>query len=181
MRFSLSWLKEYVEFNTSLEEIAERLTMVGLEVESLEYTGKGLEDIIVAQILETRPHPNASKLVLCDVTDGIRKYNIVCGARNMKAGDKVALARAGTKLPPSVKFPEGVLIQSAKIRGEISEGMLCAENKLGIGEEGEGIIILPESSKIGDRVIDALGLNDAVIEVGVTPNRPDCLSVLGIA
>ncbi len=189
MRFTLSWLKEYVEFDASPEELAERLTMVGLEVESLEYMGKGLEDMVVAEIIDIRPHPNASKLVICDVTDGIKLFNIVCGAKNMKPGDKVALAKAGTLLPPSVKFPEGVLIQSTKIRGELSEGMLCAENELGMGEDGsiklttgdDGILILSESAMIGDRLIDFLGLNDVVIEVGVTPNRPDCLSVIGIA
>lgn len=181
MRFTLSWLKEYVDFDASPEELAERLTMVGLEVESIEYMGMGLEDILVAEILDIRPHPNASKLVICDVTDGSKLYNIVCGAKNMKAGDKVALAKAGTKLPPSAKFPEGVLIQSTKIRGELSEGMLCAENELGIGEEGEGILILQESAVIGERLVDALGLNDVVIEIGITPNRPDCLSVVGIA
>jgi len=181
MRFTLSWLKEYVEINCPPEELAESLTMSGLEVESLEYMGKGLEGIIVAQILDIKPHPNASKLVLCDVTDGTKHYNIVCGAKNMKTGDKVALAPSGTKLPPSVKFPDGILIQSAKIRGEQSDGMLCAENELGIGEEGDGIMILPDSSNIGSRLIDELGLDDVVFEVGVTPNRPDCLSVLGIA
>ena len=181
MRFTLSWLKEYVDFDASPEELAERLTMVGLEVESIEYMGMGLEDILVAEILDKRPHPNASKLVICDVTDGSKLYNIVCGAKNMKAGDKVALAKAGTKLPPSAKSPEGVLIQSTKIRGELSEGMLCAENELGIGEEGEGILILQESAMIGERLADALGINDVVIEIGVTPNRPDCLSVIGIA
>ena len=181
MRFTLSWLKEYVDFDASPEKLAERLTMVGLEVESIEYIGMGLEDVFVAEILDIRPHPNASKLVICDVTDGSKLYNIVCGAKNMKAGDKVALAKAGTKLPPSVRFPEGLLIQSTKIRGELSEGMLCAENELGIGEEGEGILILPEYAMIGERLVDALGLNDVVIEIGVTPNRPDCLSVIGIA
>jgi len=130
MRFTLSWLKEYVDFDASPEKLAERLTMVGLEVESIEYIGMGLEDVFVAEILDIRPHPNASKLVICDVTDGSKLYNIVCGAKNMKAGDKVALAKAGTKLPPSVRFPEGLLIQSTKIRGELSEGMLCAENEL---------------------------------------------------
>jgi phenylalanyl-tRNA synthetase beta chain len=181
MRFTLNWLKEYVDFDASPEELAEKLTMVGLEVESLEYRGKGLEDIVVAEILDIRPHPNASKLFICDVTDGRKLFNIVCGARNMKPGDKVALAKAGTRLPPSLKFPEGMLIQSTKIRGELSEGMLCAENELGIGEEGDGILILPESAMIGDRLIDSLGLNDVVFEIGVTPNRPDCLSVVGIA
>jgi len=181
MRFTLNWLKEYLEFNIPPQELAERLTMAGLEVESLKYMGEGLDDIIVAQILGIRPHPNASRLVLCDVTDGTQRYNIVCGAKNMKTGDKVALAPSGTKLPPSVKFPDGIVIQSTRIRGEVSEGMLCAENELGIGDEGDGIMILPDSAKVGSRLIDALGLNDVVFEIGVTPNRPDCLSVIGIA
>lgn len=181
MRFTLNWLKEYVKFSAPPEEIAEKLTMAGLEVESLERMGKGLEDLIVAEILEIRHHPNASKLALCDVTDGAKKYNIVCGAKNMKAGDRVVLARSGTALPPSAKFPEGMEIKTARIRGELSEGVLCAENEIGISEESEGIMILPQSSEPGSRLIDVLGLNDAVIEVGVTPNRPDCLSVIGIA
>lgn len=181
MRFTLSWLKEYVEFDNLPEEIAERLTMAGLEVEEIEHMGKGLEDLVAAEILEIKPHPNASKLVLCDVTDGTRRYNIVCGAKNMKAGDKVALAKAGAKLPPSAKFPEGIEIKEAKIRGESSEGMLCAENEIGLGEESEGIMILPESAKPGSRLVDELGLNDVTFEIGVTPNRPDCLNVVGIA
>lgn len=181
MKFTLRWLKEYLDFKLSPQELAKSLTMVGLEVESIEYLGKGLEDIVVAEILDIKPHPNASKLVICTVTDGTRHYNIVCGARNMKVGDKVALARAGVTLPPSPKFPEGIAIQATRIRGELSEGMLCAENELGIGEEGEGILILPETTKPGSKLIDVLDLDDTVIEVGVTPNRPDCLSVVGIA
>ncbi len=181
MKFVLSWLKEFVEFNISPSELAERLTMSGLEVESLECKGEGLEGIVVAQIQDIRPHPNASKLVLCDVSDGTNLYNIVCGAKNMKTGDKVALAPSGTQLPPGFKFPEGVLIKSTKIRGELSEGMLCAENELGIGEESEGIMILPDSVKVGSKLIEALELDEVIIEVGVTPNRPDCLSVIGVA
>ena len=95
MIFTLSWLKEYVDFDMSPEELAHSLTMGGLEVEAVEYMGKGLENIVTAQILDIRPHPDASKLVLCDVTDGERNYDIVCGATNMKAGDKVALAKIG--------------------------------------------------------------------------------------
>lgn len=181
MKFTLSWLKEYVEFDIPPRELAEKLTMSGLEVESLEYKGEGLEGVIVGQILDINPHPNASKLVLCDVTDGTKLYKVVCGAKNMKTGDKVALAPAGTKLPPSSKFPEGMVIKSAKLRGEVSEGMLCAENELGIGQEGDEIMILSDSAEVGSRLIDALGLDEVTIEVGITPNRPDCLSVIGVA
>ena len=181
MRFTLSWLKDYVDFDASPEELAERLTMSGLEVESLEYLGKGLEEIVVAQILTISPHPNAPKLLLCVVSDGTNNYKIVCGAKNMGVNDKVALAKPGTRLPKSVKFPEGITIESTGIRGELSEGMLCSEVELGIGEYDEGIIVLPEPSEVGSSIVKPLGLDDVVLEIGVPPNRPDCLSVIGIA
>jgi len=181
MIFTLSWLKEYVEFDMSPEELAHSLTMGGLEVEAVEYQGKGLDSIVAAEILETRPHPGADKLQLCIVTDGERNYDIVCGATNMKAGDKVALAKIGAHLPPGPKFPEGLKIKKAKIRGEVSEGMLCAENEIGIGQESEGIMILPETVKIGASLVEELELDDVVFEIGITPNRPDCLSLTGVA
>ncbi len=181
MRFTLSWLKEYVDFDVPPDELAERLTTSGLEVESLEYLGKDLEEIVVAEILKIQPHPNAKKLVICDVSDGTRSYKIVCGARNMEVNDKVALARPGTNLPRSGKFPEGVKIETTTIRGELSEGMLCSEVELGLGDDHEGILILPEISRVGTSIVSPLGLDDVVLEVGVTPNRPDCLSVIGIA
>lgn len=181
MRFTLSWLKEYVEFDVPPGELAERLTMSGLEVESLEYLGKGLEEIVVAEILDIRPHPDAKKLLLCDVSDGTKSYKIVCGAKNMRLNDKVALARPGTRLPKSGKFPEGVTIETTRIRGELSEGMLCSEVELGLGDDGEGIIILPEGSEVGGSIVKALGLDEVVLEIGVAANRSDCLSVIGIA
>lgn len=181
MIISVNWAKEYVDFGITPEELADRLTMAGLEVEGVQYRGKGLENIIVAEIVEMRPHPDAAKLSLCDVSDGEKTYNIVCGANNMKPGDKVALAKIGTELPPGPKFPEGMTIKKAKIRGEVSEGMLCAENEIGLGEESDGIMILPAASKLGARLIDELELSDVIFEINVTPNRPDCLSVVGIA
>lgn len=181
MIITVNWVREYVDFGITPEELADRLTMAGLEVEGIEYRGKGLENIIVAEILGMRPHPDATKLSLCDVSDGEKTYNIVCGANNMKPGDKVALAKIGTELPPGPKFPEGMTIKKAKIRGEVSEGMLCAENEIGLGEESDGIMILPSTSKLGARLIDELELSDVIFEINVTPNRPDCLSVVGIA
>jgi phenylalanyl-tRNA synthetase beta chain len=181
MIISVNWLKEYIRFDITPEDLADKLTMAGLEVEGIEYRGKSIESIVVAQILGMKPHPDATKLTLCDVSDGEKSYAIVCGASNMKSGDKVALAKIGTVLPPGPKFPEGITIKKAKIRGEISEGMLCAENELGLGEESDGIMILPESAEPGARLIDEIGLNDVVFEINVTPNRPDCLSVVGIA
>jgi phenylalanyl-tRNA synthetase beta chain len=181
MRFTLSWLKEYVDFELSPEELAERLTMSGLEVESLEPLGEGLEEIVVAEILKIMPHPNAEKLLLCDVSDGTKSYKIVCGAKNMEVNDKVALARPGTRLLRSAKFPEGITIGTTRIRGELSEGMLCSDVELGLGDDDEGIIILPDRSELGDSIVNPLGLDEVVMEIGVTPNRPDCLSVIGIA
>ena len=181
MIFTLSWLKEYVDFDISPEELAQSLTMGGLEVEALEYQGKGLDNIVTAEILETKPHPGADKLTLCVVTDGESNYDIVCGATNMKTGDKVALAKIGAHLPPGPKFPEGLKIKKAKIRGEVSQGMLCAENEIGLGEESDGILILPESARLGSAIVEELSLDDVIFEVGITPNRPDCLSLVGVA
>lgn len=181
MKFTLNWLKDYIDFDLSPEELSHSLTMAGLEVEDVIYQGKGLENVVSAQILEMESHPNAEKLSLCKVTDGENTYPIVCGATNMKAGDKVALAKIGANLPPGPKFEDGLKIKKAKIRGEVSEGMLCAENELGLGEESDGILILSESTDIGTPIADALSLNDVIFEVGITPNRPDCLSVIGVA
>ena len=142
MLVPLNWLKEFVEIDVSPEELGEMLTMAGLELEALHYRGKGLEDIIVAKINQLDKHPNADRLSLCVVTDGEKDYNIVCGATNMKAGDHVALAPVGTVLPPTDKFEEGLKIKKSKIRGEVSEGMLCAENELGLSESSDGIMIL---------------------------------------
>ncbi|MEM4409489.1 MAG: phenylalanine--tRNA ligase subunit beta, partial [Candidatus Caldarchaeum sp.] len=181
MRFPLGWLRDYVDFEASPEDLALKLTMAGLEVEELVWRGRELGDILVAEILAIRDHPNAERLTLCEVSDGERVLKIVCGARNMKPGDKVALAPHGALLPPSPKFPEGVRIKRSKIRGEVSEGMLCSESELGLGEDSGGIMILPPSSRVGGRLVDELGLLDAIMDVAVTPNRPDCLSVVGIA
>ncbi len=181
MLVPLNWLKEFVEIDVSPEELGEMLTMAGLELEALHYRGKGIEDILVAQIKKIEKHPNADRLSLCTVTDGTNDYNIVCGANNMKAEDKVALATIGTVIPPTDKFENGLKIKKSKIRGEISEGMLCAENELGLSESSDGIMILPENAVPGTKLVDALSLNDAVFEIAITPNRPDCLSIYGVA
>ncbi|MCH8029668.1 MAG: phenylalanine--tRNA ligase subunit beta [Candidatus Dadabacteria bacterium] len=181
MRFSINWLKDFIDFDVPPEGLAEKLTMAGLEVEELVRVGAGLRDVVVAEITAQRPHPEADKLTLCDVTDGERSYEIVCGATNMKTGDKVALATAGTTLPPSEKFPDGLELKKTNIRGVVSMGMLCAENELGLGEESEGIMILPTETGLGESLAEALDLEDTVIEIGVTPNRADCLSVVGVA
>ncbi len=175
MKISLGWLAQYVDISESPEELAHLLTMAGLEVSAIEHRGEGIENVVVARILEKGRHPNADKLSLCKVTDGEAEYPIVCGATNMVAGDMVALARVGAVLPGNFK------IKKAKLRGEASEGMMCSTRELALGESHEGIIILPPDAPLGTGLLEYLGLPDHVIEVEITPNRPDWLSVVGVA
>ena len=125
--------------------------MTGLELEALIDKGKGLEQVVVAEIKNLTQHPNADRLTLCEVWDGDQIHKVVCGAANMKQGDKVALAKTGTVLPPGPKFEEGLKIKKAKIRGEESQGMLCAEDELGLSEKSEGIMILEDKAELGQR------------------------------
>ncbi|MFU8857138.1 MAG: phenylalanine--tRNA ligase subunit beta [Deferrisomatales bacterium] len=175
MRISLNWLKAYVDVDLPPEEVARRLTLAGLEVSGVERLGEGIAEVVVAQILERNPHPNADRLSLCRVSDGRETHDIVCGAANMQAGDRVALARVGATLPG------GVTIRKAKIRGQTSSGMLCSERELGLGDDHAGILILPPGAEVGRPLVEVLGLPDHVMEVELTPNRADCLSVVGVA
>ncbi|KRT74587.1 MAG: phenylalanyl-tRNA synthetase subunit beta, phenylalanyl-tRNA synthetase beta chain [Deltaproteobacteria bacterium CSP1-8] len=175
MKVPCSWLREFVDTRLSPREIQDALTMAGVEVSSCRYLGEGMEDVVVARILDMGPHPSAEKLSLCRVTDGRGEYRIVCGARNMAAGDVVALARVGAKLP------NGVQIGKAKIRGQVSEGMLCSEQELGMAEESPGILILPPETEVGTPLAPAIGMADWLLTVEITPNRGDCLSVQGVA
>jgi len=170
-----SWLKEFIDTRLSPAQVQEALTMAGVEVSCCRFLGEGFEHVVTARILEKNPHPNADRLSLCRVTDGSAEYGIVCGAKNMKAGDSVALAKVGAVLP------NGVEIKRAKIRGVSSEGMLCSEQELKLAEESAGILILPGDVAPGVPLADALGLSDWLLEVEITPNRGDCLSVLGVA
>lgn len=179
MKVSWKWLSEFVSLKSfkGPSELAHFLTQRGFEVESWQDLAQGLELVITAQVASLKPHPNADRLQLCEVKIGTsgKPLDIVCGARNMKVGDKVALAQVGAQLP------NGVKIQKSQIRGSTSEGMLCSETELGFSKEGEGIIILPPETPLGVPLADALGREDAIFEVSVTPNRGDCLSHLGIA
>ncbi len=175
MKVSFNWLKEYVDCELNPTELADRLTMAGLEVEGVEEVGPELKGVVVAQIASISPHPQADRLSLCRVKAGERTYPIVCGARNMKEGDKVALAIAGAELPGAVQ------IKKTKIRGEQSEGMLCSEAELGLSASAEGIMILPPEARLGMPVSEALNTRDHLLELSVTPNRGDCLSIIGVA
>jgi phenylalanyl-tRNA synthetase beta chain len=175
LKILYSWLREFIDTRLSPAQLQEALTMAGIEVSGCRFLGDGLDRVIVARILEKKAHPNADKLSLCRVSDGQREYAIVCGAKNMVEGDHVALATIGAKLP------NGIEIKKAKIRGEASEGMLCSETELRLAEESAGILILPPDTVPGTPLADALGLSDHLLEVEITPNRGDCLSVLGVA
>ena len=176
MNVTYNWLKEFVDFDLSPDELAALLTMLGLEVESMEKFGEGLDDVVVALVEEKRQHPNADKLSLCRINNGKEVLDVVCGAQNFKQGDTVALALIGAVLPGDFK------IKRSKIRGEESCGMLCSEKELGLADESAGIIVLPATiAPLGTPVFNALGLKDTLFEIGLTPNRSDCLSVIGIA
>jgi len=176
MKFSLSWLKQHLETTASLKEICDKLTAIGLEVESVEDHGKALAPFIVAQILDAKPHPNADRLQVCVVDTGKEKLQVVCGAPNARAGLKVVLARPGDVIPET-----GKPLKKGAIRGVESCGMMCAVDELGIGTEHEGIIELAADAPLGESFASYAGHNDPVIEINLTPNRPDCAGVHGIA
>ena len=175
MIVTYNWLKEYVDIDVPPEELADLLTMLGLEVERMERLYEGMDEVIVALVQEKLPHPNADKLSLCTVNSGSELLSVVCGAQNFKAGDKVALAQVGAVLPGNFK------IKKSKIRGEESSGMLCSEKELGLADDSAGIMILPQDLQLGQPALSALGLKDTIFEIGLTPNRADCLSVIGVA
>lgn len=181
MIFPLGWLTDYLKIDVSAEELGEMLTMAGLELEALEDKGKALADVCVAQINGIEKHPNADRLSVCEITDGQDRYVVVCGADNMKEGDKVAFAKAGTVLPATQKFPEGVKIKRSKIRGQDSEGMLCSADEMGLLGGEDGIMILSPKAELGTSMSDEIGYDGVIFEIGITPNRPDCMSIFGIA
>lgn len=178
MKFTLSWLKDHLDTQDSLEQITDRLTKLGLEVESVVNPGAQLKGFNVAHILEAKPHPEADRLQVCTVECGeSAPLQIVCGAPNARTGLKVVLGLPGAHVPGL-----NVNLKITKIRGVESFGMLCSSKELGIGEDLEsGILELDENAPVGSDFADYAGLDDPVIEVSVTPNRPDCLGVRGIA
>lgn len=175
MKISLNWLRDYVDIRMEVKDLVNLLTMGGLEVEAAIPTGQGFEKIIVAEIASIRRHPNADRLVLVEAKTGEERFSVVCGATNIREGHRVPLARVGAKLPI------GVEIKRSKIRGEVSEGMLCSEIELGMGQDASGIMILNPDAPLGADFGDVIGLKDTILEVSITPNRPDCLCVIGVA
>jgi len=184
MKISLNWLKEYLQLTETPEEIAHILTMAGLEVEGIEVVEPvkgGLEGVVIGEVMECRKHPNADKLSLTKVDVGeVSLLPIVCGAPNVAVGQKVAVAKVGTMLYP--KGSEGFKIKKAKIRGEVSEGMICAEDELGLGNNHDGIMILNTQLPNGTEAKDYFNIeNEVIFEIGLTPNRGDAASHIGVA
>ena len=174
MRISIDWFKEFVKTNDSTEDIANTLTMLGLEAENPVDITK-LEDIIIGEVVECKKHPNADRLKQCKVSDGKLEIPIICGAPNVDKGQKIALAPVGASLPG------GINIKKAKIRGEESQGMICSEKELGISDEHEGIMVLPSDAKIGQKFKDFYLSSYSTIDLDITPNRADCFSHFGVA
>ncbi len=176
MRISTEWLKEWVDSGWDARQLAERLTMAGFEVESVEPATPAMGEVVVARILSCEPHPDASKLQVCQVEDGSGSpVQVVCGAANARPGLVTALARVGATLPGDVQ------ISAARLRGVDSFGMLCSARELGLGEGHAGILELGNGYQPGDSLMKALALDDTILELSITPNRGDALSVLGIA
>ena len=176
MNVTLNWLKNYIDFEFSPSELADRLTMLGIEVESIKQLGAELEGVVVGSVTSIQPHPNADKLVLCQVDIGeTEELQIVCGAPNAREGMLAPVATIGATLPI------GLTIKRAKLRGEVSLGMLCSEKELGLSEDAAGLMELPTDTPLGTSLSEALGLDDVVFELEITPNRPDCLSLIGVA
>ncbi len=175
MKFSLSWLKQYLDVDVAADEIADALTMAGLEVDSVTDRYAWMDDVLVARILSVSPHPNADRLTVCEVEANGEKRSVVCGAPNVAEGMLVALALPGAVLPDGREFGKTV------IRGVESNGMLCSEAELVLGDDADGIIDLTGKAEPGVKLSQALNLSDSTIEIDLTPNRPDCLSLIGIA
>ncbi|MBN2060553.1 MAG: phenylalanine--tRNA ligase subunit beta [Deltaproteobacteria bacterium] len=174
MKLSLNWLRDYVNLDMALDELAHLMTMSGLEVEGIEHLGAQLDGVIVSRILEVKRHPDAEKLFLCRLDTGKGEVQVVCSATNLEEGYHVPLAQPGTKLP------DGIMVKESRIRGEISAGMLLAEDEIGLTDDHSGIMLLPQDLEPG-MPLSYLDLGDDILEVSLTPNRPDCSSVIGIA
>src|SRR6267143_3458120 len=175
MKFSVNWLREFVDLPEKPDEIADLLTRAGVETENIEARGAKIDKVIVSQITASSRHPNADRLTVCEVDDGSgTKRQIVCGATNYKVGDKVPLAMPGAKLP------NGTEIRKSKLRGVDSEGMLCSPIELGLGEDASGLLILSPEAKVGASFTD-LFPSDTILDVETTPNRGDLLSHFGLA
>ncbi len=182
MKISYNWLKELIDLELSPEETAEKLTLIGLEVEEVMQYGSKLEGVVVGEVLDVSDHPNADRLHICQVDIGTDKHQIICGAENVAAGQKVPVATVGTTLPVETENGEPFTIRKAKLRGEKSNGMICAEDELGLGDDHSGIMVLDTDLEPGTPLHKAIELyQDYIIDIELTPNRPDATCHVGVA
>ena len=175
MKITYNWLKDYVDLPWAWPELVERLTLSGLEIEGIKDLGEQYRGVVIGHVIECQPHPNADRLSVCRVDVGGEECTIVCGAPNVAAGQKVPAALPGCVLA------NGMEIKKARLRGVESSGMICAEDELGLGEDHSGIMVLDDALQPGQPFASQVGLDDILLDFEVTPNRPDCLSFLGIA
>ncbi|MDE5832913.1 MAG: phenylalanine--tRNA ligase subunit beta, partial [Desulfovibrio sp.] len=171
----LAWIKEMTPYEGGARELGDKLTMLGLELDGIINPFQNIQDIIVGFVAQCAPHPDSDHLRVCKVDVGDEILDIVCGAPNVAEGQKVAVAKVG------VKLPDGTAIKKAKLRGQPSFGMICSERELGLSDDHDGILVLPDSADVGHKLTVALGLDTEVLDLSITPNRGDCLSILGIA
>ncbi|MBT6430448.1 MAG: phenylalanine--tRNA ligase subunit beta, partial [Rhodospirillaceae bacterium] len=176
MKFTLAWLKDHLDTDATLAEITDKLTAIGLELEGVEDRATDLAPFSVGYVIEAKQHPNADRLRVCIVDTGSEHVQVVCGAPNARTGMKGVFAPSGTTIPGT-----GMVLKPSNIRGEESNGMLCSEREMGMSDEHDGIIDLPENAPIGAPFAEIAGLDDPVIDINVTPNKQDCLGVRGIA
>lgn len=176
MKFSVNWLKQWVRLDLDVAALAEKLTAAGLEVEAMEPVAAAFEGVVVAEIESCAPHPEADKLSVCTVNDGgAERLQIVCGATNARAGMRAPLARIGAAIGPDLR------IRKARLRGVESEGMLCSARELGLSDDHSGLMELPADAPLGEDFRHWLSLDDFSLEINLTPNRADCLSIRGLA
>jgi len=177
VKISFNWLKEYIDLSgIDIQEVIDKVTLAGLEIEEVIDQSKMFENFVIGHVKEVKKHPNADKLHLCVVSDGVNDLKIVCGAPNVAENQKVVVAKIGAVIPEN-----NFEISKAKIRGEESFGMLCSERELNISANHAGIFVLDNEIEAGTTAAEAIGLNDVIIEVAITPNRQDALSHIGFA
>src|SRR3984893_18089189 len=191
MKLPLSWLSEFVQVEADVDELCRRLTMAGLEVENVERVAPGFSDVFVARVLKVERHPNADRLNLCEVDAGtLGRFSVVCGAPNVSGCVEAPFARLGARLIGSghgsgghrpASLQDAPPLEAAVIRGVRSEGMLCSERELGFSEDHAGILKLPDDAPLGVELASYLRVDDTVLDIAITPNRGDCLSILGLA
>jgi len=181
MQFSESWLRQYVNPDLTTEQLSHALTMAGLEVEETRPLAPPFSNVVVAEILEATQHPDADRLRVCKVNAGGDTLQIVCGAPNARVGIKIPCALVGAQLPPAEEGGKPFAIKLGKLRGVESQGMLCSGNELGVPQEADGIMELPADAPVGTNIRDYLKLDDTIFVIKLTPNKADCLSILGVA